>query len=185
MIVAIKVAAVVVAPCVCAASPLLASSMTNEPDRVAGDITEDKAGTAMAGDEMMKEEGVISDKDYTTLQKGGSMMTGKELTGMFEGSHNGTNNSEGGAKAVRIEEGDVLEVEHQRVTNCPDLYICLVTDKQASDFVDLRKRKTNYSNQNYDLPQGADLSKYDTLLVSCKQFSVLFASAEQESIMST
>jgi hypothetical protein len=56
--------------------------------------------------------------------------------------------------------------------------VYLSVDKEASDFVDLGRLKGNIGNQNYDIPAGTDLSKYDTVLIWCKQFSVLFGSAE-------
>jgi hypothetical protein len=62
--------------------------------------------------------------------------------------------------------------------------VYLSTDRQASDFLDLGRLKANNGNQNYDIPEGTDLSKYDTVLVWCKQFSVLFGSAELTSSMS-
>jgi len=63
-------------------------------------------------------------------------------------------------------------------TNGPDLYVYLSTDKAASDFVNLGRLKGNMGNQNYEIPQGTDLDKYDTVLIWCKAFSVLFGSAE-------
>jgi hypothetical protein len=75
-------------------------------------------------------------------------------------------------------------LEDLRVTNGPDLYVYLSADRQASDFVDLGRLKANNGNQNYDVPEGTDLSKYDTVLVWCKQFSVLFGSAELTPSMS-
>ncbi|NOJ28474.1 MAG: hypothetical protein DA330_10745, partial [Nitrososphaera sp.] len=38
--------------------------------------------------------------------------------------------------------------------------------------------KANIGNQNYEIPDGVDLEKYNTALVWCKQFSVLFGSAD-------
>jgi len=38
--------------------------------------------------------------------------------------------------------------------------------------------KANNGNQNYELPEGIDLEKYDKVLVWCQMFSVLFGSAE-------
>ena len=44
--------------------------------------------------------------------------------------------------------------------------------------VNLGKLKANNGNQNYNIPDGTDLSKYDSVLIWCKQFSVLFGNAE-------
>ncbi len=46
----------------------------------------------------------------------------------------------------------------------------------------LGKLKANSGNQNYEIPDGADLSKYNTVLIWCQQFSVLFGSAKLASI---
>ncbi|MDQ3883960.1 MAG: DM13 domain-containing protein, partial [Thermoproteota archaeon] len=40
--------------------------------------------------------------------------------------------------------------------------------------------KGNIGNQNYDIPEGTDLSRYDTVLIWCKAFSVLFGGAKLE-----
>ena len=74
----------------------------------------------------------------------------------------------------------VLRLENFRATNGPDLYVYLATDNSASDFVDLGKLKGNIGNQNYDIPEGTDFSRYDTVLIWCKAFSVLFGSAKLE-----
>jgi Electron transfer DM13 len=60
----------------------------------------------------------------------------------------------------------------------PDLYVYLSTDKNASDFVNLGRLKGNVGDQNYEIPDGTDFSKYDTALIWCQAFSVLFGSAE-------
>ena len=47
------------------------------------------------------------------------------------------------------------------VTNGPDLYVYLSTDKSASDFINLGRLKANMGNQNYPIPGGTDMTKYD------------------------
>lgn len=99
--------------------------------------------------------------------------------GKFVGAGDGTHNAEGVAKIITVEDGSkVLRVENLKVTNGPDLYVYLATDTGSSDFVDLGRLKGNIGNQNYDIPDGTDLTKYDTVLIWCKLFSVLFGSAE-------
>ena len=100
-------------------------------------------------------------------------------TGTFVGVGDGIHNAEGTAKVVQIQDGNnILRLENLHVTNGPDLYVYLATDKSASDFVSLGKLKANNGNQNYEIPSETDLTKYGTALIWCRPFSVLFGSAE-------
>ena len=76
--------------------------------------------------------------------------------------------------------GDYLRFEDFETVNGPDLYIYLATDTTADDFVSLGKIKATKGNVNYAIPAGTDLAKYDTVLVWCKQFRVLFSYADLE-----
>jgi hypothetical protein len=101
------------------------------------------------------------------------------ISGTFLGVNDGIHNAEGTARIIPLQDDtNVLRLENLKVTNGPDLYVYLSTDKNALDFVNLGKLKANNGNQNYDIPPGTDLSKYDTVLIWCKAFSVLFGSAE-------
>ena len=102
-------------------------------------------------------------------------------TGSFVGVGDGIHNAEGTAKVIPLQDGsNILRLEDLRVTNGPDLYVYLATDKSASDFVNVGKLKANNGNQNYNIPTETDLTKYDTVLIWCRPFSVLFGSAELE-----
>jgi Electron transfer DM13 len=104
-------------------------------------------------------------------------------TGTFVGVGDGIHNAEGIAKVVQVQDGNnILRLENLHVTNGPDLYVYLATDKSASDFVSLGKLKANNGNQNYEIPSETDLTKYGTALIWCRPFSVLFGSAELVSI---
>lgn len=97
----------------------------------------------------------------------------------FVGVNDGIHNAEGQAKIIPLSDNsNILRLEDLKVTNGPDLYVYLSTDKGASDFVNLGKLKANNGNQNYNIPSDTDLSKYNTVLIWCKAFSVLFGSAE-------
>ena len=103
-------------------------------------------------------------------------------TGSFIGVGDGIHNAEGTAKVIPLEDGtNILRLENLRVTNGPGLYVYLSPDKDASDIVNVGKLKANNGNQNYDIPEGTDLSKYNTVLIWCRPFSVLFGSAELNS----
>jgi hypothetical protein len=97
----------------------------------------------------------------------------------FIGVGDGIHDAQGIAKVIPIESGgDILRLEDLVVTNGPDLYVYLSTDKSASDFVNLGRLKANIGNQSYSIPAGTDMTKYDTVLIWCRAFSVLFGSAE-------
>jgi Electron transfer DM13 len=105
--------------------------------------------------------------------------TQSPLSGQFMGVGDGIHEAEGLAKEISLEDGrQFVRFENFKVTNGPDLFVYLATDKSASDFVDLGKLKANNGNQNYQIPPGTDLSKYNTVVIWCKAFSVLFGSAE-------
>jgi hypothetical protein len=89
------------------------------------------------------------------------------------------NDTRGDAKVIPVESAEpVLRLEDLIVTNGPDLYVYLATNKSGSDFVNLGGLKANIGNQNYAIPTGTDMTKYDTVLIWCTAFSVLFGSAE-------
>lgn len=123
-------------------------------------------------------EDIMMDKG----EDGGNMEDKPEPTqagqvGTFIGVGDGIHDAAGNAKVIAAEDGRVLRLEEFRSTNGPDLYVYLSVDKEATDYVNLGKLKGNIGNQNYEIPNGTDLSKYDTVLIWCQQFSVLFGSA--------
>jgi hypothetical protein len=104
------------------------------------------------------------------------------LMGNFVGAGDGFHNVEGVAKVIPLSDGKTfLRVENLKATNGPDLYVYLSTDVNTSDIVNLGRLKGNIGNQNYEIPTGTDLSKYDTVLIWCKAFSTLFGSARLSS----
>ena len=114
----------------------------------------------------------------------GSETNDSLLTGSFVGVGDGIHDAQGIAKVIPIEGGgNVLRLEDLVVTNGPDLYVYLSTDKSASDFVNLGRLKANIGNQNYPIPDGTDMTKYDTVLIWCRAFSALFGSAELKPVI--
>ena len=99
--------------------------------------------------------------------------------GTFIGVNDGIHNAEGIAYTIPLEDGsNVLRLEDFRSTNGPDLYVYLSVDDRASEFLNLGTLKANQGNQNYDIPEDADLNEYNRVLIWCKAFGVLFGSAE-------
>ncbi|MFL6316274.1 MAG: DM13 domain-containing protein [Nitrososphaeraceae archaeon] len=100
-------------------------------------------------------------------------------TGYFIGAGDGFHNAEGLAKVIPLEGvRNILRLESFKSTNGPNVHLYLATDKAASSFIDLGRLKANNGNQNYNIPVGIDLTKYNIALIWCKDFSVLFGSAQ-------
>jgi hypothetical protein len=112
-------------------------------------------------------------------QQVNATITSKIRTGSFIGAGDGFHNAEGLAKVIPLGDGiTVIRLENFKSTNGPNVHLYLSTDKAASNFIDLGRLKANNGNQNYNIPDGTDLAKYSMALIWCKDFSVLFGSAE-------
>jgi hypothetical protein len=79
----------------------------------------------------------------------------------------------------------VLRFTEFATSNGPDVRVYLVAAPDAKDnetvtkagFVELGKLKGNEGDQNYDVPDDLDLSKYRAVTIWCRRFSVNFATA--------
>lgn len=100
------------------------------------------------------------------------------IDGYFVGVDDGIHDASGNAKIFKLEDKQYLRFENFEATNGPDLHVYLATDEKATEFIDLGSLKANQGNQNYEIPEGVDLEKYNKVLVWCQMFSVLFGSAE-------
>ena len=118
------------------------------------------------------------DEEHANMMKDDNQMINKNYFGTFVGVDDGIHNAEGIAKVLPLNDGSqVLRLEEFSATNGPDLYVYLSTDIGDSDFVSLGKLKANNGNQNYEIPDGTDLEKYNQVLIWCKPFSQLFGNA--------
>ena len=72
-----------------------------------------------------------------------------------------------------------VRLEGFQVRNGPDLYVYLSPsgDGYASGALELGRLKADRGNQNYAVRAGADVVRARSVVVWCKQFSVLFAIA--------
>ena len=194
IIISIIIAAIVIPLAIYTISPLFLSNVVNEPDptlaisefqkymnlseeqriEVAKNMTREKA--------MMI--GIMAAKQNTTVDENVTFpiieqTPNNTLTGTFIGIGDGFHNVEGAAKVIPVESGaQILRLENFKTTNGPDLYVYLSNDKSASDFINVGRLKGNVGNQNYEIPIGSDLSKYNTVLIWCRAFSFLFGSAQ-------
>lgn len=90
----------------------------------------------------------------------------------------------GNATIYRAPSGEsVLRLEEFRVTNGPELHVLLVphADPQGrddlSDYYDLGDLKGNEGNQNYPLPPDVDAAEYNSVVIYCLPFRVIFSVA--------
>ncbi len=95
--------------------------------------------------------------------------------------------AQGKALLVRLPDGRrFIRFEDFRVTNGPDLYVYLSGHPSPQTSAQLHEGgafevavlKGNIGNQNYALPADLDLSKFKSVAVYCKRFSVMFGSAQ-------
>lgn len=88
----------------------------------------------------------------------------------------------GTARIVKLAEGGhVLTLTDLETDNGPDLRVYLVaggSGGDVSDNVDLGALKGNIGNQQYTIPDGTDTSRYRSVVVWCRAFSVAFGRAD-------
>ena len=197
IIIGVIIAVILVPLAIYTVSPLFISTEVNEPLPVMAsaefqkfmNLTEE--GRIQASDNMSQQEKnsimiLAANENSTVNESVDTKSAGQEnettrnmLSGKFIGINDGIHNAEGVVKVIALDDGtSVLRLENFKATNGPDLYVYLATDKSASDIVNLGRLKGNIGNQNYAIPAGTNLTKYNTALIWCKAFSVLFGSAQ-------
>ena len=138
------------------------------------------AGSGYAQD-AMKQDGM----------KQGEMQEGKAktlVTGKFHGKVHPT---EGRATVYREASGKlVLRLTNFKTSNGPDVHVILVATKDAMDDanflkgntekIELGKLKGNEGDQNYEIPAGTDLTKFQTVSIYCERFNANFGAAPLE-----
>ncbi len=99
-------------------------------------------------------------------------------TGTFvEVAHEGT----GDAKVITLGDSElILRLENLDVLNGPDLRVLLSPSTYVKgkadlgDYVELGELKGNKGNQNYEIPSDVDFAKYNSVIIYCKSFGVVF-----------
>ena len=93
---------------------------------------------------------------------------------------------QGSGTAMVYQQGEeqVLRFEDFNVTNGPDLHVILTKhpapasrSEVGEDYIDLGSLKGNQGNQNYPIPAGTNLSEYQSVVIYCVPFHVVFATA--------
>ena len=91
----------------------------------------------------------------------------------------------GSATIYQLPDGShVLRFEDFRVTNGPALHVLLAHHPMPADssdvkagYRDLGSLKGNIGSQNYPIPAGIDLAPFKSVVIYCKPFQVVFATA--------
>jgi hypothetical protein len=203
IIVVIIIAAIAIPVGIYTVSPLFISTTVNEPPPTSSvtDLQKFQEFMSTNSEEERVEKGQqMATEEKNAILRGAAQINGNTVNenmteaaatlgqmslamGKFIGVNDGIHNAEGLAKVIQLDDGSmILRLENFKATNGPDLYVYLATDgSSTSDIVNLGRLKGNIGNQNYDIPEGTDFSKYDTVLIWCKAFSVLFGSTKLES----
>ena len=167
------------------ASPLVITRTIDEPPPIAAAETRpsasappDAAATSLPSDEPAP---FASASAFATETPVPPPTTASliERTGPFAGAdefHFGR----GTARLIETAPGAfTVRLESFAVRNGPDLYVYLSpsADGYAADALELGPLKADQGNQNYRVPEGTDVTGAQSVVIWCKQFGVLFATA--------
>jgi hypothetical protein len=90
----------------------------------------------------------------------------------------------GAALVIRLADGStVVRLENLDTSNGPDVHVTLSPapstggDRDYGDYLDLGSLKGNRGNQNYTVPAGTDLTRFRSVVIWCKRFTVGFGVA--------
>lgn len=102
--------------------------------------------------------------------------------GTFISRDHGT---DGTANVLDVSGTAFLRIENLDTDNGPSLSVYLTAtpadgteDTFDDDFVDLGRLKGNIGNQNYEIPGGTDLDRYQSVVIWCDRFDAAFGAAD-------
>ena len=109
-------------------------------------------------------------------------------TGTFHGK---VHNTSGRATVYREADGHlILRLTNFKTSNGPDVHVVLIAAKDADDDANFLKSSTervelgmlkgNEGDQNYEIPSGTDLKKFQTVSIYCERFNANFGAAPLE-----
>jgi hypothetical protein len=122
----------------------------------------------------------------------GNMQQNKEVKTLVTGNFHGkVHHTSGRATVYQDADGKlVLRLTNFKTSNGPDVHVILIAAKDADDDanflksdtarVELGKLKGNEGDQNYEIPKGTDLSKFQTVSIYCERFNANFGAAPLE-----
>ncbi|MCY4248318.1 MAG: DM13 domain-containing protein, partial [Chloroflexi bacterium] len=94
--------------------------------------------------------------------------------------------ADGFAKIYALPDGrQFLRFEDFRSKNGPDLHVYLSPEYPTTTFAGLGEEplhlgalKGNIGSQNYEIPAGTDLARFQSVVIYCRPFRVVFSSAQ-------
>lgn len=92
----------------------------------------------------------------------------------------GEHDTSGTARFIQTAQGVVLRLDNLRTSNGPDVRVYLSTrtnGQVGAGDLQVAPIKANLGSQNYLLPTGRDISKYESVVIWCERFSVGFGHA--------
>lgn len=133
----------------------------------------------------MKQDAMKHDKmqDDKMMHEG---MTKALFTGIFHGK---VHKTEGRATVYQEADGKlVLRLKDFKTSNGPDVHVVLVAAdsgdvkslKRDTERIELGKLKGNEGDQNYEIPTGTDLTRFDAVSIYCERFNAVFGLAPLE-----
>lgn len=127
--------------------------------------------------------GACSSKDTvptTPAQDTLDDLVGEEVVGMSSFVGVGGHVSSGQVRLIFSEANQTysLIMENFNSSNGPDLKVYLSADSGISNFTNLGSLKSTSGTLRYDFPASQYKPNFDTVLIWCQQFGVLFGKAE-------
>lgn len=106
-------------------------------------------------------------------------------TGTFRGK---VHNTSGRATIYQETDGRLLlRLTNFKTSNGPDVHVVLIAAKDANDDTNFLKSSTarvelgllkgNEGDQNYEIPSGTDLTRFQTVSIYCERFNANFGAA--------
>ncbi len=164
--------------------PLFVDTVVDESFPLSADavvpegITQDEARVMMSTASKLENE--VSETMTEAMTAATALKTGTFVDG--DAFHKGS----GTATIYQLEDGShVLRFEDFNVTNGPDLRVLVSPhpnpegrgDIADAGYIELDKLKGNVGNQNYFFPEGVDPAEYNSVIIYCKPFRVVFSVA--------
>ena len=143
------------------------------------------AGTTREEAETTMEEAAELEREVAEARMEAMAAATVLKSGTFEGA-DAFHSGEGTATIYQLDDGSyVLRFEDFRVTNGPDLRVILSPhpnpegrgDVTAAGYIEIGRLKGNVGPQNYFFPQGVTPDEFQSVIIYCRPFHVVFSVA--------